>query len=152
MRIATLIAVLSLGALGACATTDTVQAPTALNGRELDTALNLYGKWDEKIVLNGRPHYIWRRAILMNGQNYYCELRSEVGYRNIISDAVVEGYPAACSLFSIRYDAGNMARREEPPKTQVVASRTLNYRPVGGQVETASAASSGEDASARPGR
>jgi hypothetical protein len=130
-----------------CATIPTVDAPTALNGRELDTALSLYGRWDEKIVLSGRQHYVWRRGVTMNGRTYFCELRSEVGYRNVISSTVVEGYPAACSLFNVQYSTATDARpREDAPRTQVLATRERNFRPVGAPQETASAAQAAEDA------
>ncbi|MCR5878717.1 hypothetical protein [Phenylobacterium sp. J367] len=111
MRVAALLSLTLL--LAGCATTSTVDAPTALNGRELDTALNLFGRWDDKIVLAGRPHYVWRRGVTLNGSTYYCELRSEVGYRNLISSTVVEGYPAACSLFQVQYTAAADSRPKE---------------------------------------
>ncbi|HVI31361.1 hypothetical protein [Phenylobacterium sp.] len=143
MRIA---ALLSLGLLAGCATTSTVDATTALSGRELDTALNLYGRWDERIVLADRPHYVWRRAVLLNGRTYYCELRTEVAFRNTISAVTVEGYPAACSLFEVQYKSAYDAKATpEPPKTAIVAAR--NFRPVGG-ADSATGAS--RDASARP--
>lgn len=143
MRIA---ALLSLGLLAGCATTSTVDATTALSGRELDTALNLYGRWDERIVLAERPHYVWRRAVLLNGKTYYCELRTEVAFRNTISAVAVEGYPAACSLFQVQYKSAYEAKAApEGPRTEIVAAR--NFRPVGG---AASATSASRDASARP--
>jgi len=143
MRIA---ALLSLGLLAGCATTSTVDATTALSGRELDTALNLYGRWDEKITLAERPHYVWRRAVLLNGQTYFCELRTEVAFRNTISAVTVEGYPAACSLFQVQYKSAYDAKATpEPPRTEIVAAR--NFRPVGG---AASATSATQDVSARP--
>ncbi|WP_334161922.1 hypothetical protein [Phenylobacterium sp.] len=143
MRIA---ALLSLGLLAGCATTTTVDAPTALSGRELDTALNLYGRWDERIVLADRPHYVWRRAVLMNGKTYYCELRTEVAFRNTISAVAVEGYPAACSLFQVQYKSAHEARATpEAPRTEIVAAR--NYRPVGGAESVTSAS---RDAAAHP--
>ncbi|WP_374470873.1 hypothetical protein [Phenylobacterium sp.] len=137
---------MSLVLLAGCATTSTVDAPTALNGRELDTALNLYGRWDERIVLAGQPHYVWRRAVVLNGKTYYCELRSQLGYRNTISSVVVEGYPAACSLFEVQYTtAQDLRTAPEPPRTEIVASR--NFRPVGAQA--ASVSQSAEDAATR---
>jgi hypothetical protein len=148
MRIA---ALLSLALLSGCATTTTVDAPTALQGHELDTALNLFGRWDEKIVLAGRPHYVWRRAIVMNGKTYYCELRGEVGFRDIISSAVVEGYPAACSLFSVQYaSAPDTRAAQEPPRTQVIATRPSNFRPVGEAPQSPSATAQARDAAERP--
>lgn len=143
MRIAALV---SLGLLAGCATATTVDAPTALSGRELDTALNLYGRWDERIVLAERPHYVWRRAVLLNGQTYFCELRTEVAFRNTISAVTVEGYPAACSLFQVQYKSAYDAKATpEPPRTEIVADR--NFRPVG---DAASATTASRDASARP--
>lgn len=143
MRIA---ALLSLGLLAGCATTTTVDATTALSGRELDTALNLYGRWDEKVVLTERPHYVWRRAVLLNGKTYFCELRTEVAFRNTISAVAVEGYPAACALFQVQYKSAYDAKATpEPPRSEIVAAR--NYRPVG---DAASVTNASRDASSHP--
>jgi hypothetical protein len=140
-----------------CATVRAVDAPTALNGHELDTALNLYGRWDEQVVLQGRPHYIWRRAVLLNGQSYFCELRTEIGYRNVIKASVVEGYPAACGLFTVQYSASpDVTRRDKDlphgPKaaisTVASAAPARNYRPVGSPTLSASASANGTPASA----
>src|SRR5690349_9219913 len=101
--------------LAGCATTSVVDAPTALNGKDMETALNLYGRWDQRVVLDGRPHYVWRRAVVLNSQTYYCELRAEVGFRNTIKSSIVEGYPAACGLFSVQYTTNT-----EPPAKRVL--------------------------------
>lgn len=144
------LAVLML--LSACATAPVIDAPSALNGRELDTALNLYGRWDQRVTLEGRPHYIWRRAVILNDNTYYCELRAEIGFRNTIQRSIVEGYPAACSLFSVQYTS-NPDRRALPaanPSSIIQASDCRNCRPVGSSQQTASASDLGQAAAARP--
>jgi hypothetical protein len=152
MRTAALAALALLAA--GCATAPSIDAPTALNGHELDTALSLYGRWDQRVVLNGRPHYIWRRAVVMNGQSYYCELRAEIGFRDTIKSSIVEGYPTACSLFSVQYSSGyDRTRNRMTARTgeaTEVASRTYNWRPVGEPQASASANGAAKDASARP--
>lgn len=152
MRIAALSAVLLLAGsatLAGCATVSAVDAPTALNGHELDTALNLYGPWDEKVILQGRPHYVWRRAVVLNAHTYYCELRAEVGYREAIKASIVEGYPAACGLFTVQY-VPEVVRTKDSSKPTTLAARksSPNFRPVGSATETASTGAS-QDASAR---
>lgn len=138
--------------LAGCATTPVLDAPTALNGKELETALNLYGRWDERVVLDGKPHYIWRRAVVLGGKSYYCELRAEAGFRNTIKASIVEGYPAACGLFSVQYTALPDRPTEALPAANpaVLASRCRNCRPVGSPQQSASATSAGLDAAARP--
>jgi hypothetical protein len=147
-----IIAIAAALLLTACATAPVVDAPTALNGRELETALNLYGRWDQRVVLEGKPHYVWRRAVILSGQTYYCELRAEVGYRNVIRASIVEGYPAACGLFAVHYTA----MPERPPakalpaaNPALIASNCKNCRPVGSPQQTANATASGRDASDR---
>jgi hypothetical protein len=150
MRIIAAAAVLLLAG---CATTPVVDAPTALNGRELDTALNLYGPWDERVVLNGKPHYVWRRGVVLNGQTYVCELRAEVAYRNTIRASIVEGYPAACGLFSVQYTATPErppAQALPPANPAVIASRCKNCRPVGSPAQSASASRDARGAAERP--
>jgi hypothetical protein len=131
--------------LAGCATAPTLDAPSALNGHGLDTAFNLYGRWDQRVVLNGRPHYVWRRAVVMNGKSYYCELRAQLGFRDVIASSVVEGYPTACSLFNVQYTGGYDVRRDRDPAAMTHVAR--NWRPVG---TAPSAEASGQDASARP--
>lgn len=151
MRTAAL-AVLALIVAG-CATAPALDAPSALNGHELETALNLYGRWDERVVLDGRPHYVWRRAVVMNGASYYCELRAEVGFRDTIKSSIVEGYPAACGLFTVRYSTGYDRPRERTLAANAPApgaAGPYNWRPVGATQASASASESGKDAAARP--
>lgn len=144
MRTAALLCALLLTG---CATAPVVDAPTALNGHELDTALNLYGRYDQKVMLQGRPHYIWRRAVVLNGQSYYCELRAEVGFRDIVKSAVVEGYPSACGLFSVRYASAydrtrpNTAPADETSVASAARDFPRNYRPVGSPTQSASVSS-----------
>lgn len=150
MRIVAAIACL---ALAGCATTPVVDAPTVLNGQALDTALNLYGPWEQRVVLNGQPHYIWRRGVLLNGQTYICELRAEVAYRNTIRSSIVEGYPAACGLFSVHYSATPerpAAEKLPAANPAVIASRCRNCRPVGSPAQSASATGEAKDAAERP--
>jgi hypothetical protein len=152
MRTAAL-AVLAL-VLAGCATTRTLDAPTALNGHDLDTALNLYGRWDQRVVLDGRPHYVWRRAVVMNGASYYCELRAETGFRDIIKSSIVEGYPAACGLFSVQYSSGYDRARDRTVAANgpspIASAASYNWRPVGAAPASASASEAGKDAAARP--
>jgi hypothetical protein len=140
--------------LAGCATAPTVDAPTALNGHELDTALSLYGPWDQRVTLQGRPHYVWRRAVVMNGHSYFCELRAEMGFRNTIKSSIVEGYPAACGLFSVQYSSGYDRTRTRLTAANGPAPggaiRARNWRPVGEPTATASANGAAKDASARP--
>jgi hypothetical protein len=140
-----------------CATAPVVDPPTALNGHELDTALNLYGRWDQKVVLQGRPYYVWRRAVVLNGQSYYCELRAEVGFRDTIKSSVVEGYPAACGLFAVKYTTAYERPRSKalPHADATVAEADRpafprNYRPVGSPVQSASVTSDATPASDTP--
>ncbi|HEY8571789.1 hypothetical protein [Phenylobacterium sp.] len=143
------IALSALLLLAGCATAPVVDAPTALDGRELDTALNLFGRYDERVQLDGKPYYVWRRAVILSGQTYYCELRAEVGYRNIIRASVVEGYPAACNLFAVQYTA--MPERRTAPAPAAAPPTTIaKSRPPAKPQETASASGSARDASARP--
>lgn len=113
MRIA-ISAMLAAAALAGCATAPVVDGSSALAGKDMATALSLYGRYDQKVMLEGRPHYIWRRAVVMNGDTYYCELRAETGFRDTIRSTIVEGYPAACSLFTVRYTNGYAPPRGEP--------------------------------------
>jgi hypothetical protein len=136
-----------------CATATVVDPPSALNGHDLDTALNLYGRWDQKVVLQGRPYYVWRRAVVLNGQSYYCELRAEVGFRDTIKSSVVEGYPAACGLFAVRYTTAYDQPRPKPKADTAVAEADRsdfprNYRPVGSPTQSASVTSASTPTSA----
>jgi hypothetical protein len=92
-------------ALCGCATTAAITGDTAFSGKDLDAAIGLYGPWEDHVVLNGIETYIWRRHYTdaAKKQDYYCELRVQMGFRNLISRSLMQGYPAACDLFSIRY-------------------------------------------------
>ncbi|MEO8113927.1 MAG: hypothetical protein ABI655_06075 [Phenylobacterium sp.] len=109
MRIA---AILALAALAGC-TTPVVDGAHALNGHDLQDAVGLYGPWDARITLAGQPRYIWRRAVILNGQTYYCELHAKTGFKTTAADTLMHGNPAACGLFSVRYE---MSRRPEEPR------------------------------------
>jgi hypothetical protein len=98
-----IFALASLLLLSACATAPVIDGPTAVAGHGLDTAVNLYGRYDQRVVMEGRDNYIWRRAVILQGKTYYCELRSQTGFRQTIANSVLSGYPAACSLFSVQY-------------------------------------------------
>ncbi|MET0273450.1 MAG: hypothetical protein ABW360_10705 [Phenylobacterium sp.] len=122
-------ALASLLLLGACATAPpALDGPTALEGKDLNTAFNLYGQYDERVVLAGHENYIWRRAVILGGKSYYCELRAQPGYRDHIAGTVLRGYPAACALFSVQYQ--NVYARD-PADTKKVKKLLANYRPVG---------------------
>lgn len=91
-------------ALANCASS-TINGPSRLAGQELDAAVALYGPWVDEIQLDGRPLYIWRRALINKGTPYYCELRVQLGFRNIIRQAFLQGTPESCKLFAVRYEA-----------------------------------------------
>lgn len=93
---------LALG-LAACATPE-VEGPDALKAKDVAAAVSLYGPWAEQIQVKGRPVYIWRRQAEIEGQTYYCELRVEMGFRQMIARSMTVGYPAACALFNVRYE------------------------------------------------
>lgn len=89
--------------LAACSTVSEVTGDSALSGHDLDAAVGLYGPWEDFVVLDGRPTYIWRRHYVDQKKNYYCELRVEMGFRRTISRSTMQGFPDACRLFSVRY-------------------------------------------------
>lgn len=101
-------------ALTGCATQPVVEARDALHGQDLQTAINLYGRFDERISYGGKAYYLWRKAVAVEGTPHVCELRVELGYRNVIRDTVLEGYPAACGMFSVQYssDQGATHKRD----------------------------------------
>ena len=90
--------------LTACASTAEVDPDTALVGKGLDMAVAIYGPWQQKLVLSGRPTYIWRRELIEADARYYCELTVETGFRQIVSSGQMQGYPRACQLFAVTYD------------------------------------------------
>ncbi|HEY8618283.1 hypothetical protein [Phenylobacterium sp.] len=89
--------------LAGCSTVRTLDARQALRGKDLTTATNLYGRHDERVNIDGRSYYVWRRAVELRGELQYCELRVELGYRTAIRDTILDGRPAACSRFAVRY-------------------------------------------------
>ena len=68
-------------------------------------AVNLYGPWDSQMTIGATPIYVWRRHYTASDtkQEFYCELRVEMGFRRTISSSQMQGYPAACNLFGIKY-------------------------------------------------
>lgn len=93
-------------ALSACSTTREVEGTAAITGRELDAATALYGPWDQKLLVNDQPVYIWRRHMTASdGRNYYCELRVEMGWKQVIGRALTHGYPGACALFKVKFES-----------------------------------------------
>lgn len=86
--------------LAACASA--ANGPSRLTGQELDAAVALYGPWAEQIELGGKPLYIWRRRLIQNGAPHYCELRVELGFRQTIRLATMQGLADACKLFAVR--------------------------------------------------
>lgn len=98
-RAALLIALLGLSA---CATTLEGDRPSNLYGQHLDVAVGLYGRWDDRFVLDGKTYYLWRRRATLDSGDHYCELRLEVTPHHLIARRLMQGYPAACDLFSAR--------------------------------------------------
>jgi hypothetical protein len=90
--------------LAACATSTELDPGTALDGKELDTAVAIYGYWQESRVISGKQSYIWRRELVEADARYYCELTIETSFRRIISRSHMQGFPRACLLFSVRYE------------------------------------------------
>jgi hypothetical protein len=127
--------------LVACATAPVIDAPDALNGRELDTALGLYGQYDDRIVVSGKNYYVWRKTIEVGGQHLGCELRAEVAYRTVIRETLLEGFAGACAQFSVRYTAMPETREEDEAEGKAPALRTATCckgcRPVGSPTTTA---------------
>ena len=100
---------LALLALSACSTGKTPVSSQFL-GQHIDAVTALYGPWAEVVTLEeGRPMYIWRRNMTVDTANYYCELWIETGYRKAVARRVMQGYPAACRQFQVRYVAAGMA-------------------------------------------
>ncbi|WP_374472398.1 hypothetical protein [Phenylobacterium sp.] len=95
-------AVAGLISLGGCQTLAPAGAEGALSGQELDAAVGLYGPWTEYLVLDGKRTYLWRKRYAGGPQDYYCELRVEMGFRRTISRSFIQGYPQACRLFAAR--------------------------------------------------
>jgi hypothetical protein len=100
MRRALLI--LALLAVAACTTTFEGEKPSHLPGQHLDVAVGLYGPWDEQFVMEGKTYYMWRRRVTQEDGDHYCELRLEITPQRLIARRLMQGYPAACELFSTR--------------------------------------------------
>jgi hypothetical protein len=92
-------------ALAGCGTTNVVSGESTLSGKDLQMAVNLYGPWEGKMDIDGVSTYVWRRHYTASDtkQDFYCELRVQMGFRTTISSSVMQGYPAACNLFGITY-------------------------------------------------
>jgi hypothetical protein len=88
--------------LGACTTTFEGEAPSNLYGQHLDAAVGLYGRWDEQFVMDGKIYYLWRRRVTQEDGDRFCELRLEVTPQRVIARRLMQGYPAACDLFTTR--------------------------------------------------
>jgi hypothetical protein len=99
------VPIAALLALGACATPAAVSSENRLEGQDIQSAVNLYGPWSQRVMLGDQPVYIWRRHLRPAGSDtdVYCEMRIETGYRDTVSRSQMQGYPAACNLFRIRY-------------------------------------------------
>lgn len=99
------VPIAALLALCACATPAVVSGDSNLSGKDIEAAVNLYGPWDQHVLLGAQPVYIWRRHLRPAGaaSDVYCELRIETAWRTTVSRSQMQGYPAACDLFSIRY-------------------------------------------------
>ena len=100
MRQAALL--LALLSLTACASTLEGEGPSRLYGQHLDVAVGLYGRWDDRFVMDGKTYYLWRRRATLETGDHYCELRLEVTRQNLIARRLMQGYPAACDLFSAK--------------------------------------------------
>ena len=100
-RSAALIACIGVP-LSGCA--GTVNGPSRLAGQELDAAVALYGAWSDSIELQGQRTYIWRRTLIANGVPRVCELRVQLGFRQTIRRAFLEGQPEACKLYAVKYE------------------------------------------------
>lgn len=89
-----------LTVLAGCASV--VNGPSRLAGQELDAAVALYGDWAEQATIDGETNYIWRRTLIVDGSPLVCELRVQLGFRNRIRAASMQGQPAACRLYAVR--------------------------------------------------
>jgi hypothetical protein len=90
--------------LSGCATATEADPETALSGKDIGAAIGIYGPWEQKLVLAGRPTYIWRRQLIEGDARYYCEMMVETGFRNTIARSYMQGFPRACQMFNVRYD------------------------------------------------
>jgi hypothetical protein len=137
------LAAAALCALSACATVQPVSMvdpATALNGHDLDTALNLYGQYADHIQVNGRYYYVWRRTLFVDQTPRACEMRAEVAYRSLIRATFVEGDQGACQAFWIKYSGSTETARAKKAAAKAekaalakpkVAKGCPNCRPVG---------------------
>lgn len=100
-----ILAITAAVLLTGCSTVREVTGNSAIDGQPLDAAVAIYGPWEQLVVLEGVQTYIWRRHYTAESKDYYCELRVETGYRKTISRSVMQGFPDACRLFSVRYRA-----------------------------------------------
>jgi hypothetical protein len=133
-------------ALSACSTATSIDPPSALNGKGLDTAVNLYGPPAGHVTEAKRGYYVWRRALVFNDRARGCELRVEIGYHNTISRTTMDGEPGACRMFWVQYTAPDAARRQESlaGKQTVAEAGQRHWRPVGEPTETAAISAAGE--------
>ena len=101
-RVFVICAVLTLAG---CATKAVVSGDSTLSGKDIQMAVNLYGPWDSQMTIDDTPMYVWRRHYTASDtkQDFYCELRVQMGFRRTISSSQMQGYPAACDLFGIKY-------------------------------------------------
>jgi hypothetical protein len=97
--------VLLAGLLALSACQSVVQGPSRLAGQPLEAVVALYGPWAEQITIQDRPLYIWRRTLIAGGQASVCELRVEVGFRQAITRAYLQGVPEACKLYAVREES-----------------------------------------------
>jgi hypothetical protein len=125
----------------ACATAPVVDPANALNGRQLDTALSLYGPYEDRVEVDGRSYYVWRKVVEVEGQHLGCELHVEVAYRSTIRSTRLDGYAGACSGFSVRYtsksDRGDAEKDAADAPDLKTAGGCSGCRPVGSPTTTA---------------
>ncbi|WP_411288618.1 hypothetical protein [Phenylobacterium sp.] len=88
--------------LSGCAIGPATDLSSSLYGRHLDTLSALYGPWSETLTLDGRPLYVWRRMVQVDGGEHYCEIWVETGFRKAISRRTMQGYAPACQQFALR--------------------------------------------------
>ena len=88
--------------LSGCAIGPATDLSSPLYGQHLDTLAALYGPWSETLTLEGRPLYVWRRMVQVDGGEHYCEIWVETGFRKAISRRTMQGYGPACQQFALR--------------------------------------------------
>jgi hypothetical protein len=144
-QVARIAALALAAALGGCASVrpvEVVDPASALEGHDLQTAVNLYGPYDGRLQLAGRTAYVWRRSLMSGARPQACELRAEVGYHDLIRATVIDGSEGACRAFWIRYTSNSQGKpaTKDAPAGVASAAREANWRPVGAPAAVGTAA------------